>query len=581
MRRLARVLQCVAVGLALTGCAGLGGTSTVEPGLEVGGVEVSRVRVFFPGPVNGASPEDVIRGFLRSGAASDGDYDTAREFLMPEAAKAWVPDGDIVVFSAESELQVTSVDEATAVVSVPVVARISAAGRYRTATPGERETADIHFARLEGQWRIASLPEGFARWISAAHLNRLLQPYAVHYVAVDRRTLVRDLRWFPLDHLTSRLARAQLAAVPADLAGVATTAVPAGTRLAADSVSVVGGVATVELSARPPADQTIRQNLWAQFVATLTQDPAVVSVALQVDGSPIDPPGAQAPVADAAQVGFTPSVAPSSLQPLVRSGEQLSPVDPAAPLSGADPEVPETPRTDLPPLPVGIRGLAMSPDGREIAGVGPDRASLVRWRGLVRTDVPTFAAGLSDPTFDVRGHLWVGSAPTGSASLFAVPLTQPPSALPQPVPAAWLAGRQVLAVKVSPDGERVAVISAGGGQLLVQVAGVVRGPGGMPTSLAQGVTLGSGVSAPTGLVWLDQTTLATLSTPPGAATRPVVLSLDGTVVELPEAQGAVALTSSDNERRLLVRTADDRVLVRSGQLWLTAATGSEVLVPGR
>jgi hypothetical protein len=99
-------------------------------------------------------------------------------------------------------------------------------------------------------------------------------------------------------------------------------------------------------------------------------------------------------------------------------------------------------------------------------------------------------------------------------------------------------------------------------------------------SLAQGRELVAGLSGLDELVWLNQSTLATLATPAGAATRPVVLSLDGTSMELPEVPGAVGLTSTDGERQLLVRTGDDRILVRAGQLWIQAGTGSQVLVPG-
>ncbi|MCA0335682.1 MAG: LpqB family beta-propeller domain-containing protein [Actinobacteria bacterium] len=585
--RRGRALAAVAALTALAGCSGFGGTSPVESGLEIGGAEVPRVRVFFPGPVMSATPEQIVRGFLRSGAASDGDYDTAREFLTPDAAKGWEPDGDVLVFSAESELQVQMPDEATAVISAPVVARITSEGRYLAAPAGTIETTQLHFARVDEEWRIASLPDGFARWISAADLRRLFQPYAVHYVATDRRTLIRDLRWFPLDHLTSRLAQAQLAPVPADLAGVATTAVPPGARLAADSVSTVDGVATVELSARPTADQTIRQNLWAQFVATLTQDPSVASVALQVDGSPIDPPGATAPVRDPAQVGFTSSVSALDAEPLVRQGERLSALDVNAPLTGLDPQVTDPPRTDLPALPAGVTGLAVSVDGRNLAGVSADRATLVRWVGATRQDIGPGAGALSDPTFDVRGHLWVGSAPSSGASLHAVPPAAGATAsgagpvVAQPVVAHWLAGRTVLAVRVSPDGERAAIISTDGGVPIVQVAGVVRGPGGLPTALADAVTLGEGVPAASGLVWVDLTTVVTLADPGGASARPVALSLDGTSVELAAVPGAIAVTSSGDIRRLIVRTADGRVLVRSGRLWLAAGSGSEVLVPGR
>ena len=586
-RGLSAAIAAVIGALLLSGCASLGETGRVRGGLEIGGAEVPRVRVFFPGPVNGAAPEQIVRGFLRSGAASDGDYDTARSFLTPAAAASWAPDGDLLIFPTEGDLTVTMATETTAALSVPVVARITPDGRYVSAPTGETATAELTFERVEGEWRIASLPDGFARWLTVGDIPRLFQPYAVHYVAADRRALVRELRWFPLDHLASRLARAQLAPVPADLSGVVTTGVPSGTRLVADAVSVVGGVATVVLSNRPPADQVVRQNLWAQFVATLTQDPSVFAVSLQVDGTTIEPPGARAPVSDVAQMGFAPLPARPVTAPIVRRGERFHTFNPSASVSGQDPADQGEARGDLPVIaPLWVEVAATS-DTRDLAAVSQDRSQLARWRGRDRFEVPPFATGLSAPTFDTRGHVWVGasasSAPApGTAALFVINQGDAPAnALARPVAADWLVGRDILALRTSPDDERVAILSKDeAGRVWLHVAGVVRNPSGLPVSLAQGRELVAGLSGLDELVWLNQSTLATLATPAGAATRPVVLSLDGTSMELPEVPGAVGLTSTDGERQLLVRTGDDRILVRAGQLWIQAGNGSQVLVPG-
>ncbi|HPB72536.1 MAG TPA: hypothetical protein PLX71_06120 [Phycicoccus sp.] len=260
---LVATLLVLIAALWATGCAGIGGDGTIHSGLDVGGEDISRVRVSYPGPAAGAGPEQIVRGFVRAGAASDGDYDTARAFLGKNAAKDWSPDGDVVIVSGESDLTIDTAADGSAVLSAPLVATITADGHYVLAAAGSRASVTVTVGQVNGENRITALPTGFGRWVTAADVRRLFQPYAVHYVAVDRRTLVPVLRWFPLDHVTSRLARAQLAPVPADLAGVATTAVVSGTRLSAEAVSVQSGVATVELSQRPPAEQTLRQNLWS------------------------------------------------------------------------------------------------------------------------------------------------------------------------------------------------------------------------------------------------------------------------------------------------------------------------------
>lgn len=574
--------------LVLSSCAGMSGTSTVRPGLDVGGAEVPVVRVVFPGPVNGAGPEQIVRGFLRAGAASDGDYSTAKSFLTEDAGRRWQPDGEIVIFSTEADVSVEMTGDARARLSAPIVARIDTKGRYSAAANGDQGVVDIDLARIDGEWRIAGVPEGFGRWIATAEVRRLVRPYAVHYVLNDRRALVEDLRWFPLDRLTSRLARAQLEAVPADLAGVASTAVPSGARLAADSVSVTYGVATVELSTRLPADQTLRQNVWAQFVATLTQDPSVISVALRADGASIDLPGVSAAVSDPTQVGFS-AATPVGPRPqvLVRRGEQLAALDPLKAVTGGDPTPsPSTGGPDLPVIPQAWVGLALSADGREFAGVSRDRSALARWRGRERYDVQVPEANaLADPAYDPRGQLWVGgAAPEGGVSPLAVVNLgeAPATAVARPVAAAWLAGRVVKALRISPDSARVAVLSRSReGDVRLDVAGILRTAAGMPTALTTPVLLAAGNESPTGVSWLDTTRIATLTGPSKGEQVPVVISLDGTTTALPVVQDGAAICTPDGERALMVRTAADEILVRSGQLWVSAGPGTDVLIQGR
>ncbi len=570
----------------LAGCGGLSPSAAVRPGLEVEGADVPQVRLVFPGPAVGAAPEQILRGFIRSLATSDGDYSTARSFLTDDAGRAWQPDGPIAIFSTESEMTFTSVDASTVSLAAPLVATIDPQGRYTAAATGERSSITMTFAQVSGQWRIASLPEGFGRWIASAEVRRLLRPYAVHYVAVDRRALIEDVRWFPLDRLTSRLARAQLDLVPTDLAGVATTAVPAGSRLSADSVSVTSGVATVELSVRMPTDQTQRQDLWAQFVSTLTQDPTVASVALRADGVAIDLPGVSAPVSDIAQVGFPAAPVPA-VGMLARRGDVLVTFDPVVAVASGDPKAEPTPRSDLPVIPQAWTGLAQSADGKEFAAVSRDRAAVNRWRGRDRFEVQgLLGTGLADPTYDVRGHLWIGGVPAdGVASpIVTVNLAESAqTAAARPVTAPWLAGRAVRVLRVSPDGARVAILSRGrDGDTRLDVAGVQRGAAGVPTALTAPITLGAGRGALVGVAWVDTTTVASLApTGTGQDQAPLLLSLDGTTSTLPTVAAGTSLSTPGGDRQLVVHTSADQLLVRSGQLWVSAGPASDVLIPGR
>ncbi len=568
--------------LVLAGCGGLSRHTSVQEGLDVGSGSAPQVRVLFPGPFPGADREQIVRGFVRAGSASDGAYDRAREFLTDPMAKQWTPDGPVVVVSSESSETVTITGPGSARLGAVAEGVISADGHYTTLPPKTRRTATIGFARIDGEWRIADLPKTFGRWILAEDVPRLLRPYAVHYVADDRQALVSDVRWFPLDHLTTRLARAQLSAVPDYLGEAARTEVPEGARLLADGVPVLDGVATVDLSARVPTDQAVREGLWAQFVATLTQVPGVVNVALRVDGASLDLRGVGTPVATIDDLGFEPETPSSAAGPLLRVGTELRVLEADVEQRTSAPR----PTAAYPQIPVGVTDLALSLSGTDIAGVEPGRASLALWRGDKRTQVGGFGGTLGRPSFDRLGDLWVGvvgSKRSLAARLWVLAAASGASEEPAPVEADWLTGRRVTGAVVAPDGQRIAIVStnAAGGGARIDVSGIVRDGDGLPVRLAEAKPLGSPVTGFAGLAWLDNESITSLGRDTSNALRPYVIGLAGDVRALSPTPDAVAIASTGGERAIRVVTSAGMVLARAGQQWVEEAEGTGVLVPGR
>lgn len=585
MSRVLRAALVLLVALLLGGCGGLAREGPVQPGREVGSGRPADLRVTFPGPAPDASQESIVRGFVRAGAASDAAYDNARAFLTTRVSETWNPDVSLVLLAEAGLPAAVLVDPATVRITAKVAATVDAEGRHTAARPGSTVTADIKVESVNGQWRIAELPEGFGRWIASTEVNRLVRPYAVHYVSTSRRALIPDVRWFPVDRLATRLARAQIQPLSEHLTGAAVTAVPTGARLLGDAVSIDSGVATVNLiSSKLAPGQTTRQNLWAQFVATLIQDPAVTRVALSVDDVPVNLFTLDGSAGTLAEVGFTPLPPVVLADPVVRRGDEVVVFDPTS-LGEQEPRVPADPRAH-PNVPVGFSHLAQSADGNELAAVDPGGSGISRWRGANRYEVPLDGGAVGSPAYDGRGYLWmgaIGSQGVQAPRLFVVGTATDPAgadAAAVPVEARWLDGRRVLEARVAPDGDRIAVLSTlvGGTEPRVDLAGIVRSRAGQPHSLAPPLRLGASLARATSLAWLDDRTLATLGVIEGTTFQPIILTVGGGVRGLTAVPGAVTITSTGGERDLWVTTSAGRLLGRAGSQWVDSGQATDLAV---
>ncbi|MGL5816828.1 MAG: GerMN domain-containing protein [Phycicoccus sp.] len=573
-------LLAAAAMLLVAGCAGLTADGPVEPGLDVGSDDGLAIRVSPPGPALGASQEEVVLGFLRAGAASDGAYDSARAFLTTQARDRWNPDDTLVVLADDPAPSTTLVDPATVQVSVPTAGTIDGSGRYTASAPSTQVGVTFSLVAVSGQWRIDEVPEDFGRWIQQRDVTRLVQPFAIHYMSTSRRSTVPDVRWFPLDRLATRLARAQLAAVPPHLAGAAVTAVPGGARLLGDAVSVEDGVAQVNLISGPlDAGENSRENLWAQFVSTLLQDPLVTRVELAVNSVPVDLAGLDGSAATLDDVGLDPTLGTPQARPVVRRGTAVSVFDPA---EGTERDPPG--ERAYPAVPVSSRKLALSADGAELAAVDDGGDGISRWRGDRRFAVAGLGSSVGGPAYDRRGYLWVGAVADGGVRLFVVDVSADPAdqerSRATAVRADWLAGRQVVEAKTAPDGDRVAVLSArpDGSDARVDVSGVTRGAAGRPEVLAAPLRLGVHVRDPIGLSWLDDRTLATLGVRSGSTREPIVLTVGGEVRPLTPVNDAVRISSTGGERNLYVTTRQGALVRREASQWTSAGQGSDLAV---
>lgn len=97
--RAAAVLAVFGAVLAgtLTACAGLPTSGPVRQGLDMGPQIVPPLRLRFEPPRAGASPAEIVRGFLTAGSDLDDDAAAPRAFLTGRALREWQPRSRVVV----------------------------------------------------------------------------------------------------------------------------------------------------------------------------------------------------------------------------------------------------------------------------------------------------------------------------------------------------------------------------------------------------------------------------------------------------------------------------------------------------
>ncbi|WP_031510765.1 LpqB family beta-propeller domain-containing protein [Streptomyces megasporus] len=176
-----------AVALLLAGCASMpdeGDVRRVAASPRAG--TDSQVRVFGVSPRNGASPWEIVRGFLEATTSDEPDFRTAREYLTDRTAETWDPfarttvlDDAPRVLSSRNDL----VGRETRGVMLEVTgARIALVDGEHSYRPGEgtyRET--FHLVKVDGQWRIDRLPDGLV--VAQSDFQRNYEPVNVYHYA--------------------------------------------------------------------------------------------------------------------------------------------------------------------------------------------------------------------------------------------------------------------------------------------------------------------------------------------------------------------------------------------------------------
>ena len=496
-----------------------------------------------PGPRPGATPQQVVAGFLNALQATPVTTQVAEQFLSARAVAGWRPARRTVVYGSERVVPVerdpargaSQAGRAQVVLELTGTDVLDASGRWLASEsdPGPEQLA-FRLRREKGQWRLTNPPDAIV--IPQTHFGSRYRQYSLYFFDPTGTTLVPEpvyLPWgvqAPTQLVSGLLAGPRVDGSPRGAsrggsAGSSTaptvvqTFLPPGTRLGV-GVPVVRGVAEVPLSDEVSGLDAEELDLaLAQLAWTLRQVVDVRRLRVTVDGQPADlPDGAQ----DASVSGwdaYGPGVNSASIDVFgLRDGEIRQVLEEeeitAATLGAVEDELGRP------------RSLGVDMSGQRFALVAEDGGQvgvLTRAEGADAAQLHATSSPLR-PMWDHAGTLWVVDRTSAGASV-KVRRSGMLTALRAP----GLTGTRLLATSLSRDGSRLAALRRTAAGAQVVVARVVRSARGTPVRLtrARPVSTGVTLTRPVSLGWRDPTTLAVLTRPASGVGRVVLLPVDG------------------------------------------------------
>jgi hypothetical protein len=541
-------VAAAALVLLLTACAGLPSSGSVYPGRSPVDVQADPDFRFVPdSPQPGASPEDIVNGFIRAGSGPQDSWATAREFLAGSFAREWNPLTTVTVDRLQDRSEPSTPVDGVSLVRITPTGIVDAEGAYLP-QGGAPSTLSFTLEEENGEWRISDGPDGIV--LFEEQFRSVFSSVELMYFDPSWQFLVPDVRWFPRTNIAAYVAGALIDGAPSPwLAGSVVTAFPENVETATRAVPVTDGVAQVDLTGTALSlGQNVLDRMQAQLDQSL-RSANVTGVQMTAEGSPL--------TARAASTRST-RVDPQSLVETAEgrfgflNGEELEAVP------GLSPGIES----------VDAVSVEVSGD-LESAAVLTAAGAVVRVGADETTALLDERAGLLPPSIDPFGFVW--SVPGGDPTAVRA---FPPTGAGVPVETAWPAATAVSAMRVSRDGARVAAAVTVRGHTELWVAGVLRAAEGASIALGEPhlVAVIAGESA--GLAWLDDTTLGLLvRIGDEVSLREQPVGGPGTELTIPAGVSSVA--GGNSSARLL---AGSGVLyVRQGPTWQELAPDIRIL----
>ncbi|MGX4691840.1 LpqB family beta-propeller domain-containing protein [Streptomyces sp. JNUCC 63] len=588
VRRPVRAVAYAACGVVLlTGCATMPDSGDLRD-VESTPRQDTEVRVFAMPPREGAPPAEILQGFLEALTSDDPQYATARQYLTGAAARQWRPESSTTVLAGGPGIQVdrtTGHDDADDYAFTLTGSKVARVDEQQSYTPlAGHYSQPVHLTRdkKSRQWRIDVLPQGVV--MGQSDFQRNYTSVNKYYFASGTwaesgtpTTAVADPVYVRrrVDAMT-QMVRSLLAGPTSWLKPVVRSSFPTGTALRGGVTALTPddqNKLTVPLNGK--ASKVGHEKCWemaAQLLFTLQNlTPTVDTVELQrADGSTLCAFGE----GQAETVARRGSVKRSEYLYFVDDKRRLV----RMPGTGTSAEpVPGALGEGVQPL----GSAAVSWDERTAAGVSADGkslfvSSLVAGGPLdapvLESNGKTAADGLTAPSWDARGDLWVADRdPTGPQLV----VLEQGEGKPLGVRVPGLKGR-IDAVRVAADGVRIAlVVQAKDGNKSLLIGRIERDDSSGDRPVVSVLELRS--AAPeledvTAMSWAGDSRLVVAGREQGGVQTMRYVQVDGSTPEGPAPAaltGVKSIAASEDDQLPLVAYSSEDGIVRlpSGAQW--------------
>lgn len=562
MRRVIVPLVAALSLMGLAACTSLPTSGSYQPGLGTDTVVQNARWQFNPnGPADGASPAEIVLGFLDAGESPVGDWQIAREFLTPEAAAVWDPNARVTIDDVDerdvSDLVADDESDTSGDVSMRVtsVGSLDDTGLYTVEEQTVR-SLDFEVVQTDGQWRIASAPDGIV--VQSGNFTNIFLPQTLVFSGLENH-LVPDVRWFPDAVTPVRRALEELIdGGPAPWLDDAVTSAFSGIDL--EGVQIDDASVTVALSSEAAdVSSSRRARMQTQLEQTLASM-NVTSVSMTVDGSRLtgptdtianEEPDARAIVMTKDNFGY---LAGGEIEDIPGLSDVIRERFTTESEEGGD-----DPATSI----------TVAPD---LSGAAVQTSSGVLWwiEAEQGTFEPlTFEEGWNAPSLDPFGFIW--SAQDGDEDhLWVWGADDNPIGLETD-----LSLTDITSMSVSRDGARIAIIGHRDDQPVLVIASISRDADGVPTGIG-GVESVSHLEADgTDVTWVSSTLVAASMSGDG---RTLVREqqVGGTSERLTASFTSTSLAYGNTKQRERLLAEDGSLYIRYQRTWQQA--GSEVVV---